>query len=222
MNYLAHFHLAGSDEGFVLGALLGDFVKGPLSSSSLSERLALNDLPEHTLAGIQLHRNIDAWFDRLLAKTIQETLEQPLATEGNRRYMPIALDLFFDYALTSRWTDHEEKSLQDFCQSVSEILSGHHHNFPKDAQRFSQRLTEHSLLTKYGDENFLWQVASRINTQLPDNNRLLQTLKEVFERRSDFIEIFENCYPQLTDFANQQRTALRSSFNKSLENPGQR
>jgi len=215
LNYLAHFHLAGSDEGFILGALLGDFVKGPLTSKRITERLSLVELPENTLAGIQLHRNIDARFDQLLSKTVVETLEQPLITPGSRRYLPIALDLFFDYALTGSWADYEKTSLHDFCQFITHTLTEHHYQLPRQAQRFSQRLIEHSLLKKYGDEDVLWQVANRINTQLPANNCLLQTLKEIFERQHEFIGIFENCYPQLTNFADQQRSELCGSFKES-------
>ncbi len=31
MNHLAHFALAGEEEALVIGALLGDYVKGPLA-----------------------------------------------------------------------------------------------------------------------------------------------------------------------------------------------
>ena len=39
MNYLAHFHLAGSDNGLIVGALLGDYVKGPLTEQYSAEFL---------------------------------------------------------------------------------------------------------------------------------------------------------------------------------------
>ena len=53
MKYLAHFHLAGIDEGLISGALLGDFVKGPLRG----------DFDAAVERGISLHRNIDAFSE---------------------------------------------------------------------------------------------------------------------------------------------------------------
>ena len=61
MNYIAHFHLTGDDEGMIIDALLGDFIKGPLSSSAIS---ALN-LSTGIRRGIYLHRCIDSHVDQL-------------------------------------------------------------------------------------------------------------------------------------------------------------
>ena len=54
MNYLAHFHLAArlasergeEGDGLLIGALLGDYVKGPLRG----------DYPDDWEEGIRLHR----------------------------------------------------------------------------------------------------------------------------------------------------------------------
>ena len=53
MNFLAHFQLAWPDEGLVLGALEGDYYKGPLGS----------ELPNGLARGVRLHRAIDAYTD---------------------------------------------------------------------------------------------------------------------------------------------------------------
>ena len=54
MNYLAHFHLSHGNDDWMTGALLGDFVKGPLKGERSK---ALEQ-------GILLHRKIDAFTDR--------------------------------------------------------------------------------------------------------------------------------------------------------------
>ncbi|MEE3239494.1 MAG: hypothetical protein VX231_00820 [Pseudomonadota bacterium] len=91
MNYIAHFHLAGDDEGMIIDALLGDFIKSPLSSSAIS---ALN-LSTGIRRGIDLHRCIDSHVDQLpelsqLGRMLPASLW---------RYKHIFLDLFFLYAV---------------------------------------------------------------------------------------------------------------------------
>ena len=49
INYLAHLYLSGDSPGERAGALLGDFVKGPV----------LSDWPTDVAFGIRLHRRVD-------------------------------------------------------------------------------------------------------------------------------------------------------------------
>ena len=55
-NFLAHLYLAGDDDGLLLGAMLGDFVRGGMDDSKL---------PPAVQRGILLHRFIDQYLDRL-------------------------------------------------------------------------------------------------------------------------------------------------------------
>jgi acyl carrier protein phosphodiesterase len=50
VNHLAHFHLAGECEHLVVGALLGDYVKGPLTGA----------LPQALERGVRLHRRAES------------------------------------------------------------------------------------------------------------------------------------------------------------------
>jgi len=204
LNYLAHFHLAGDQDGLILGALLGDFIKGPLKKESICSRLDLNRLPDNTLAGIQLHRNIDGYFDQCL---LRET-EIDLGTSGARRLLPIALDLFFDYALIKNWSHYETLALEDYCHSISQTLARYHKQMPVNARVFAESIQQHSLLTRYGDRNFISQVAERISARLPAGNNLKITVELVFEREKEFIGLFETGYPLIYNFAREQRRSL--------------
>ena len=53
MNYLAHFHLSYGSDDLLIGALLGDFIKGPLKGERKS---LLNRV-------FWLHRKIDVFTD---------------------------------------------------------------------------------------------------------------------------------------------------------------
>ena len=89
MNHLAHFHLSWPRKNLVVGALEGDFHRGPVPGS----------LNPALVDGVILHRAIDGFTD-----------SHPLLTEarsrfptGTRRYAGIMLDLCFDYFLYRHW-----------------------------------------------------------------------------------------------------------------------
>lgn len=187
-----------------MGALLGDFVKGPLVQDRLHTHLDLNKLPPNTLAGIQLHRNIDGYFDQCLVREAGIDLGTP----GQRRFLPIALDLFFDYALINNWIHYSEVPLDDYCHSISRTLIRHHEQIPDKAKIFVERMHQHSLLTRYGDRNFISQVGERLSARLPPANKLQMTIDEVFEREEEFTRLFENYYPLIYTFAAEQRRSL--------------
>lgn len=207
MNYLAHFHLAGNQEGFVLGALLGDFVKGNLQSKSHSPSLSTPPMPSHVIAGIQLHRNLDGYFDRQTAKSKGFAL----TTHRYRRYLPIALDLFFDYALSTNWHQFEQVPLQGFQSGVLKKLAPYQAAMPNSAKLFFERLEKHQLLQRYGDKEFLRRVAKHISVRLPSGNSMLATFDEVLEKEAEFIHYFKTSYPALQRFAQEQRITLSST-----------
>jgi acyl carrier protein phosphodiesterase len=58
LNYLAHLYLSPPGEDAMLGSVLGDFVKGPLTNIDVTARYS----PEATRA-MALHRKIDSYTD---------------------------------------------------------------------------------------------------------------------------------------------------------------
>ena len=80
MNYLAHFHLAGEQPAMIKGALLGDFVKGPLRGQ----------FDAATERGIELHRNIDAFS--AIPKPLS-TLERVPAPKARMACAPLVFTL---------------------------------------------------------------------------------------------------------------------------------
>ncbi len=211
MNYLAHFHLAGDTEGFILGALLGDFVKGPLDESVLTTNGKTGFFPPTTLAGIQLHRRIDGFFDREFCH--HEIVE--LQTPRYRRYLPIVLDLFFDFALAREWHTLEAATIDTFNRQVIGAIRPYHSALPKGAQFFFNRLEEFDLLLNYGEKIFLRRTAEHISQKLPAGNGLLATFDEVMQNEEEFTGHFRACYPRLQAFAREQRVLLSGNLQES-------
>ena len=109
MNYLAHFHLSHGDDDLIVGALLGDFVKGPLKG----------ERDRRIEQGILLHRKIDAFTDSHLA--LRETHQQ--FDPRYRRFAGIMTDVAFDFFLNQHWQRFHHQPLDQFCQHVYQLLS---------------------------------------------------------------------------------------------------
>lgn len=158
MNYLAHFHLARADDDWLIGALLGDFVKGPLRG----------ELPAGWEQGIRLHRRIDALSDNHPLRT---QLNAALPAEY-RRYSGIVLDVCCDHWLSRSWATFHAEPLPQFAESVYRLLTDHHAQLPAAAQRFARRLCEYDLLCGYADWEAVPATLARISTRLTRANPL--------------------------------------------------
>lgn len=207
MNYLAHFHLAGDDPGHLLGALLGDFVKGPPGSDSFLSFANFRQLPESTSAGIALHRSIDARFDSL--PEVHE-LRARLAGK-HKRLHGIALDLLFDHFLALHWDRYHHCSLGKFNDAVCELLHRHEEFFGAEARRFSCRLREYRLLERYSDSSHIALIARRIATRWNKEKQMLELLDPLLVTQSPGLAYFERIYPIMQQLAAKKRGALQAS-----------
>lgn len=205
MNYLAHFHLAGDNEGLIVGAFLGDFVKGPLTA----ERITALNLSDQVVRGIKLHRSIDAYVDHLPA----------LVTLGNqlplslRRYKGIYLDLFCDYALSHYWPQFDKRPLDGFIHSLSAPLAKHQHRFNPAAAYFYGRMLEYKLLNNYGDKVLINRIIERIGQrlnrpQLNISELLAEGCQSMWDLESQWLAGFGDIYRDILAFASEQRRGL--------------
>lgn len=158
MNYLAHFHLASAHDDWLVGALLGDYVKGPLQGQ----------WPRGWEEGIRLHRRIDAISDR---HPLRAELAAALPPEF-RRYAGIVLDVCCDHWLSRDWSLWQAQSLPDFAERVYAVLARAQPELPPPAQRFAQRLREYDMLTAYHDRAAVPATLQRIGSRLARTNPL--------------------------------------------------
>ena len=139
MNYLAHFHLSHGSDDLLAGALLGDFIKGPLKGE---RSLALEQ-------GILLHRKIDAFTD----SHPQLRTAQQLFNPSYRRYAGIMTDVLFDHFLTLHWQQFHHQPLEQFSEHVFAVLANCTQMNPA-AQGMADKLARYDLLVNYRQ----WQL----------------------------------------------------------------
>jgi acyl carrier protein phosphodiesterase len=135
MNYLAHTLLSHECDEAILGALLGDFVKGPLA----------DDMPTAIRDGIRLHRSIDRYTD---AHPVVLS-SRGLISDTRRRFAPIMVDIFYDHFLARHWNDYCDVPLPRFAQRVYDVLRSHHAAVPERLRAVATRMAAYDWLNAY-------------------------------------------------------------------------
>lgn len=183
MNYLAHFHLARAHDDWLVGALLGDYVKGPLRG----------ELPAGWEEGIRLHRKIDAISDR---HPLRAQLAATLPPEW-RRYAGIVLDVCCDHWLSQQWRQWHAQPLSQFADEVYGVLQRHQHELPASSQRFAQRLRDYDMLNAYHDIDAVPATLQRIGTRLRRDNPLVSNSAELVTAAAPLAVSFSGFYQDL-------------------------
>ncbi len=190
MNYLAHFHLAQAQPALVAGALLGDYIKGPLRGA----------LPADVERGVTLHRKIDAFTDDY---AVTQRLHTLFPTEY-RRCSGIMLDVYFDHLLARNWHTYEQDSLADFSRRVQANLTAYEALLTPDAVRFKQRLAQHDLLSRYAHAATIDSTLQYIAGKLRAPNPLASAMQHLSARDAELEAIFLAFYPALQRFSSAQ------------------
>ncbi|MFK8019066.1 MAG: ACP phosphodiesterase [Pseudomonadales bacterium] len=196
MNFLAHFHLAKANDDLLAGALLGDFVKGPLRGNFCNgiER------------GIRLHRKIDAHTDHY----VQTAALHNLFPAHYRRYLGIILDLYFDFLLSRYWHDYSPQPLAAFAADTCGALQIYEADFPPKCFEFYQRLSEHRLLERYGEKEIMVSILERLAVRLPQPNPLATCWPDLQANEQRLSDEFVIVYDQLQ--------TLSADFSSTLNN----
>jgi len=187
VNHLAHALLAGPDEAWRLGGVLGDFVRGAPDPS----------LPAGVREGIALHRAIDGYTDRHPEVLAARTLFEP----PYRRYAGIALDMWFDHCLARDFARWSPQSLDTFSTDLRELLRRHDALLPPAAQRFARYMQANDLPAGYADPAVLERALAGIGQRLQRDNPLDRMLPVLEALEGPLQERFEAFFPQLRRFA---------------------
>lgn len=182
MNYLAHFHLSDGNQDLLVGALLGDFVKGPLTGL----------YPCGIEQGIHLHRKIDAFTDQ--HRTLRDTLA--LFEPRFRRYGGIMLDIACDHFLSAHWSRFHHLSLPEFSNSVYATLD-QAPQLPQAAQAQARRLVQYDVLSAFSDWQTVEAALHRVSARLQRDNPLPEAAAELERHYATLEAAFLAFYPQL-------------------------
>lgn len=189
MNHLAHFHLSHGNDGLMIGALLGDHIKGPLTGQ----------WPKPWEQGISLHRYIDAFTDRHPALAKHRKRFNP----EFYRYSSIMLDVIFDHFLSRHWQQFHSTPLSDFSEQTYLLLS--RQTLPQQAQDHATRLAHYNQLNCYHDWQAIDATLKRIGQRFKRSNPLAEAGDELLSHYASLELLFLAFYPELQQMAEQQR-----------------
>lgn len=176
----------------MIGALLGDIIKGPLKGLH----------PQRWEQGIQLHRMIDGYTDKHpIIKNCSA-----LFPRRYRRYSGIMLDVVFDHFLIKHWQQHHSQSLSAFTQETYQLLTNT--DWPDSAKTKAARIVQYDLLNNYQDWPFIMDVLTNIGKRLRHNNPLSEAEPILTQLSPNIEQAFIDFYPQLENFAQQTRQQM--------------
>lgn len=165
MNHLVHLYLSDPTEGCLLGALMGDYVKGPLGQR----------FPPEILWGLQLHRKIDRFAET-----------NPCFQRSKRRFNPrlrhsrgILVDVAYDHLLALHWTDFATAPLEEFAASIYRLLQARHALLPCVLQDAAPRMIAADWLVACRRKETVEGVLRRLANRLTRSNGLGDGLTEI-------------------------------------------
>ena len=183
MNYLAHLFLAEDDDDSLIGALMGDFVKGPVSDA----------LPPKMGEAIRQHRAIDSFTDR--HPVVRDSKRR--ISPRFRRYAPILIDMFYDHFLAVHWQDYAEQPLAVFSDRVYRLLDARARDLPPSMQRSMHYLTHYDLLGSYRTAAGIARSLQGIERRLKRPSRLGEAISELDDNLIPLQQDFQRFFPEL-------------------------
>jgi acyl carrier protein phosphodiesterase len=194
MNFLAHAFLAGPEPADRLGAMLGDFVKGPLPAG----------LPEAVAAGVALHRRIDSFAEAHPAFRVSRARVSP----ERRRYAGIMIDLFYDHFLARRWEEFSPELLEDFTAATYALLVRHAALLPPRLAGIFPYMRREDWLASYRALSGVGQALDSMSRhRLTRPNRLAGAAGELEAHYAGFEGDFRVFLPDAVSFARRLREA---------------
>jgi acyl carrier protein phosphodiesterase len=192
MNYLAHLYLAGPEPEALLGALMGDFVKGPLG-----ERY-----PPGITRALAQHRRIDSFTD---AHPVTAG-SRARVTPARRRFAGIMVDLFYDHFLARNWNEHADEPLDAFTGRVYALLDQHLALLPERLRSIAPRMGRFDWLGSYARIESVHAALDRMSLRLERENPLAGAGEELEANYAAFEADFRAFFPEVVRFALLQRT----------------
>ncbi len=198
LNYLAHLYLSPPGEDAMLGSVLGDFVKGPLTNSDVTTRYSL----EATRA-IALHRRIDSYTD---AHPVV-TQSRRRVTPDRRRFAGIMIDIFYDHFLAKYWEEFHPVPLATFADDFYATLSRRHAELPQRLQHVAKSMIERDWLGSYAHLESIDTALNRLSQRLRRGNALVGSADELRQNYAEMESDFRRFLPDVDAFARGNENA---------------
>lgn len=185
MNFLAHIYLSGENKEICIGNFIADAVKGN----------QLEQYPPLVQKGIRLHRAIDAFTDQH-AVVLQSTER---LRESQKKYAPVAVDIFYDHFLAKNWHKYHYQDLHTFTQNFYKTIQAES-NLPAKIQHLLPYMVRQNWLYNYQNISAIRQVFEGMSSRANFPSNLLDAPKALEAYYKDFQQDFEAFFPEVVLF----------------------
>jgi acyl carrier protein phosphodiesterase len=190
LNFLAHAYLAGGSDYAIVGSLMGDFVKGPLSGQYGDE----------ITRALALHRHVDTYTDT--HHVVRQSRHRVSA--ARRRFAGVLVDMFYDHFLARDWDEYNDVPLEHFCARVYSALNEHHAILPVRLRDIAPRMAAADWLGSYRHTEAIGFALDRMGQRLKRGNALLHSSEELLAHYHAFEGDFRAFFPDVVRFARAQ------------------
>ena len=189
MNFLAHLYLSCDNEDLLIGNFIADFIRNK----------EVKDYSEGIQKGIVLHRQIDSYTDT-----------HPIVKQGTHRlqkdhhkYAPVIIDVFYDYLLANNWERYSGETLDEFCQTVYQILEKRLDDLPEKLQKRVPVMIKHQWLQAYKTEEGMRYTFKRLAERLSRPEYLDGVVDNLLQDEKVLEEEFNLFFPKVINYVNE-------------------
>ncbi|WP_339925878.1 ACP phosphodiesterase [uncultured Cyclobacterium sp.] len=200
MNFLAHAYLSFDQPKVLVGNFIGDFVRGNLEEQ----------FERDIVTGIMLHREIDSYTDKHpLVKEAQKILKPKFA-----RYSSVITDMYFDYFLSKNWENYSSESIEDYTQSVYDLIESQREILPVKFLRPFKYMRDEDWLKAYGTMCGIQRSFTGMSYRTSFDSKMELAPKFLQENHELFESYFERFFIDLINFSKNKLKQLHKRDGK--------
>jgi acyl carrier protein phosphodiesterase len=196
MNYLTHLYLAGDDPEYLVGNMMGDFVKGRLDDR----------YPPGIRQGIELHRRIDSFAagNRFFLQS-KRRLDPFFGL-----YRAVLVDLFYDHFLARRWEQFSPVPFEEFIGNAYRVLADHESLMPERLRKMLPRMFSTNWLLTYREPEGIAAALERMSRRICRPNPLGEGIRELSLRYDPLWEDFRLFLPEIAEHVTTLLVSLKT------------
>jgi acyl carrier protein phosphodiesterase len=188
MNFLAHLLLTHTNEDWMIGNMIADFI---------SNR-DLQDLKPEVREGVMIHRKIDTFTDT--HDSVRESIKRlhPIF----HKYSPVVVDIYYDYFLSKNWRRYSPLPMEDFSLKIYDTFNSRMEEVPDMMKPRLKSMISHNFLENYATKTGIQFTFNKFQERVkfPVSFEQASDIMMVYE--DEFNDEFNTFFPEIKKYIN--------------------
>ena len=194
MNYLAHLHLSGENQGVMLGNFIADGIRG-------KQYLGY---PRAIQQGILMHRMIDQFTDKNLI--VRQSKKRLFPSQGH--YASVVVDMMYDHFLAKNWSAFSSVPLELFAQKFYSYLDENSDLLPDRVLYLKPYLIQQNWLVSYVSTEGLQRALTGMHKRTSHQSKMDTAVSNILQDYDNYETEFLRFYPILLEEVNKFKASL--------------